>query len=178
MRAAGLGLAVHHVTVQRVNGRLAVGFDLEVDGSLPIEAAHALSSRLEASIRDELGTDIEVESHIEPLQDSGLTGVDAEPKLLGAIAAHLSASLPVTGPLRDVHNLRVRRSAAGLVVTFHSHVAPGTTVVAVHDAIDTLERDLRSRWPDIVRVIVHSEPDHDDGQAVDKPRGGRATDAA
>ncbi|CAO3358318.1 cation diffusion facilitator family transporter [Azospirillum melinis] len=182
VRAAGLGLAVHHVTVQRVQGRLAVGFDLVVDGSLPVEAAHALSSRLEASIREELGTDIEVESHIEPLQENGLTGVDAEPDLLRAIGAHLSASLPMAGPLRDIHNLRVRRSAAGLVVTFHSHVAPGTTVVAVHDAIDALERDLRSRWPDIVRVIGHSEPDHE-GRPVpvsvsgDLP-GGRGTDAA
>ncbi|WP_377807408.1 cation transporter dimerization domain-containing protein [Azospirillum sp. A29] len=151
---------------------------MEVDGSLPVEAAHALSSRLEDSIREDLGTDIKVKSHIEPLQENGLTGVDAEPDLLRAIGAHLSASLPMAGPLRDVHNLRVRRSAAGLVVTFHSHVAPGTTVVAVHDAIDALERDLRSRWPDIVRVIGHSEPDHDERPVPGKPQSEKAAGAA
>lgn len=165
VRAAGLGLAVHHVTVQRVNGRLAVGFDLEVDGSLPISEAHALSSRLEEAIREELGREIEVESHIEPLQDNGLNGTDAEPELRHAIEDRLDEAIGASGLLRDVHNLRVRRSDAGLVVTFHSHVAPMATVVAVHDAIDALERDLRVQWPDIVRVIGHSEPAHEDRPA-------------
>ncbi len=161
VRAAMLGLAVHHVTVQRVNGRLSIGFDLEVDGRLPVHEAHDLSSMLEASIREELGHDVEVESHIEPLQDSGLNGVDVEADLWRAIGSRLADAVAAgTGPLRDVHNLRVRRSAAGLVVSFHSHVDPVETVVAVHDAIDALERDLRTRWPEIIRVVGHAEPAH------------------
>src|SRR5436309_3703593 len=66
--ARNRGLAVHHVTVQTILGRLSVSLDLEVDGALSLAAAHVIASGLEAAVRDELGPDVEVESHIEPLQ--------------------------------------------------------------------------------------------------------------
>ncbi len=160
VRAANLGLAVHHVTVQRVNGRLSVGFDLEVEGHLSIQAAHEVSSRLELAIKDELGHDIEVESHIEPLQDSGLNGTDADPGLLASMQDQMARFARDHGQLQDVHNLRVRQTGSGLVVIFHSHVAPDHTVEAVHDAIDALERHIRTLWPNIHRVVGHPEPAH------------------
>src|SRR5262249_38657466 len=66
--ARNLAVAVHHVTVHAIAGRLAVSLDLEVDGELSLGAAHETASRLEAAVREELGPDVEVETHIEPLQ--------------------------------------------------------------------------------------------------------------
>ena len=34
---------------------------------MPLAAAHEIASQLEEAIRDELGPDVEVETHIEPL---------------------------------------------------------------------------------------------------------------
>ncbi|PWC91091.1 MULTISPECIES: cation diffusion facilitator family transporter [unclassified Azospirillum] len=177
VRAANLGLAVHHVTVQRVSGRLSVGFDLEVEGGLTIQAAHDLSSRLESAIKDELGSDIEVESHIEPLQDAGLNGTDADLGRLAEMQSQMTAFIRRDGRLLDIHNLRVRQTAAGLVVTFHSHVVPTDTVVTIHDAMDALERHIRDLHPDIVRVVGHSEPDHDGPLSIPSATGASA-DAA
>src|SRR6202012_5417420 len=65
--ARDLGLAIHHVAVQTVSGRLSVSPDLEVEGTMPLGAPHDVASRLEQATRDELGPEVEVETHIEPL---------------------------------------------------------------------------------------------------------------
>ncbi|WP_448207865.1 cation diffusion facilitator family transporter [Azospirillum sp. sgz302134] len=160
VRAADLGVGVHHITVQRVAGRLSVSFDLEVNGRLPIRKAHALSSRLEEAIKEELGADVEVESHIEPLQEDGVDGVNVEPDRLRAMTERMEAWVSNSGRLLDVHNVRVRRTPSGLVVNFHCHVLPDLTVSEVHDAVDDLERQIRHQWPDVCRVVGHPEPAH------------------
>src|SRR5262249_29857277 len=75
--ARNRALAVHHVTVHQIEGRLAVSLDLEVDGALSLRAAHDIASGLEDAVRDELGPDVEVETHIEPLQPLDEPGRDA-----------------------------------------------------------------------------------------------------
>jgi cation diffusion facilitator family transporter len=74
--ARNRGLAVHHVAVQAIADRLSVSTDLEVDGTLALAAAHDIASRLEESIREELGPNVEVETHIEPLLAVVLAGRD------------------------------------------------------------------------------------------------------
>ena len=46
--ARNLALPVHHVTVHAIGNKLSVSLDLEVDGSMPLGAAHEIASRLEA----------------------------------------------------------------------------------------------------------------------------------
>ena len=76
--ARNSGLAVHHVAVQAIGDRLSVSADLEVEGTLPLSAAHEIASRLEEAIREELGPEVEVETHIEPLPAVMLAGRDAD----------------------------------------------------------------------------------------------------
>src|SRR5262249_13457376 len=75
--ARNRALAVHHVTVHAIAERLSVSLDLEVDGALTLAQAHEIASGLEAAVRDELGPEVEVESHIEPLQMHDISGIDA-----------------------------------------------------------------------------------------------------
>jgi cation diffusion facilitator family transporter len=156
--ARDLGLAIHHVAVQTISGRLSVSLDLEVDGSQPLAAAHDVASRLEDAIRSELGPEVEVETHIEPLPADLLAGRDAESVRIGEVRAVLSvlaAQLPALG---EIHDVRVRETPSGEIVNFHCHVDPALSVSAVHDAVDTLERRLRRQFPTIQRVIGHAEP--------------------
>ena len=75
--ARNRALAVHHVTVHAIDDDLAVSLDLEVDGELGLGAAHEIATGLEDAIRSELGPDVEVETHIEPMQADSLSGRDA-----------------------------------------------------------------------------------------------------
>jgi divalent metal cation (Fe/Co/Zn/Cd) transporter len=67
----------------------------------------------------------------------------------------LAHDVPALG---EIHDVRVRETADGEIVNFHCHVDPALSVSAVHDAVDTLERRLRRKYPTIQRVIGHAEP--------------------
>jgi divalent metal cation (Fe/Co/Zn/Cd) transporter len=156
--ARNLGLAVHHVTVHAVGGRLSVSLDLEVDRKLALGAAHEIASRLESALRDELGPDVEVETHIEPLQPDDLPGRDAAPERTAAVRdalIEIATSIEFVG---EVHDVRLRETGDGDIVNFHCMVDPALTVDAVHDKVDEVERTLRQRFPSIRRVIGHAEP--------------------
>src|SRR5262249_38739686 len=156
--ARNRALAVHHVTVHAIAERLSVSLDLEVDGSLTLARAHEIASGLETAVRDELGPDVEVESHIEPLQMHGLSGTDAAPAPVAARGAALAELAAHGGVLRNVHDVRVRETKDGEIVNFHCDVDPAMRVDAVHDKVDDIERGLRRRFPEIKRVIGHAEP--------------------
>jgi cation diffusion facilitator family transporter len=155
--ARNRGLAVHHVTVQEVGGRLSISLDLEVDGRLKLGAAHEVASSLEQAITDELGSEVEVETHIEPLQAQGVGGRDASPDRIAAIRNELAA-VAASSPIGEVHEVRVRETADGEIVNFHCLADPALTVDEVHAEVDQIERGLKARWPSIKRVIGHAEP--------------------
>jgi cation diffusion facilitator family transporter len=158
MIARNRGLAIHHVAVQTISGRLSVSADLEVDGTMPLATAHDVASRLEDGIREELGPDVEVETHIEPLPADVLAGHDALPAHIAEVRDALAALAAEIPDLGEVHDVRVRETADGEIVNFHCRVAPDLSVGAVHDMVDALERRLRRRFPVIQRVIGHAEP--------------------
>ena len=156
--AARMRLAVHHVTIQDVAGRLSVSLDLEVEGDWPLGRAHDHATALESAIRREFGTDMEVETHIEPMRIDGARGADLDPARLSAIAARMAELAAADGGVAHIHDVRVRETEHGLFMTLHCQVAPERTVEEVHDAVDALERRLRREWPDARRVVVHAEP--------------------
>jgi cation diffusion facilitator family transporter len=156
--ARNSALAVHHVTVHAIAGRLSVSLDLEVDGSLALSAAHDIATKLETAIRDELGPDVEVETHLEPLQLIGVAGREASAARVAAVQAELSELSAKLEFVREVHDVRVRETRDGEIVNFHCRVDPALTVREVHDKVDEVERGLRRRFPTIKRVIGHAEP--------------------
>jgi cation diffusion facilitator family transporter len=158
MIARNRGLAIHHVAVQTISGRLSVSADLEVDGTMPLATAHDIASRLEEAMREELGPDVEVETHIEPLPADVLPGRDAGTARIAEVREALAALAAEIAKLGEVHDVRVRETADGEIVNFHCQVDPALSVGAVHDMVDALERRLRRRFPSIQRVIGHAEP--------------------
>lgn len=156
--ARNRALAVHHVTVQNLQGKLAVSLDLEVDGHLSLAAAHEVADRLELAIEEELGNGVEVETHIEPLQIADLSGRNAHSARVREIETALTGIAKEIGTIREVHDVRVRETDDGEMVNFHCRVDPAQTVHDIHEKVDDLERALRERWPSIRRVIGHAEP--------------------
>lgn len=158
LTAAKRRLPVHHVTVQDIGDRMSIGLDIELDGRMSLVAAHGLASRFEVAIRDELGTETEVETHIEPLEVPHLVGEDAPQSVVSAIAQSIAASAKTIGTIQDVHDVRVRQTTSGLVVNYHCYADPALDIQSVHEATDLLERGIRSAHLDIIRVIGHAEP--------------------
>jgi divalent metal cation (Fe/Co/Zn/Cd) transporter len=155
--ARNSGLAIHHVTVHDLGGRLTVSIDLEVDGEMALTAAHDIAHDLEHSIREDFGDDVEVDTHIEPLEPELPAGTDAAPDRVEVIKAALTR-FAAAGAIHDIHNVRVRDTEAGEIVNFHCRAAPSMSVIKVHENVDEIERALRGAFPSIKRVISHAEP--------------------
>ena len=156
--ARNSGLAIHHVTVHDLGGKLTVSIDLEVDGDMLLDEAHDIAHRLEHAIRDEFGADVEVDTHIEPLEPELPHGTDAGADRVEAIQKALSQYAAESGAIHDVHNVRVRDTEAGEIVNFHCRAVPSMSVINVHEKVDEIERALRRAFPSVKRVISHAEP--------------------
>jgi cation diffusion facilitator family transporter len=157
--ARNSGLAIHHVTVHDLGSKLIVGIDLEVAGDMSLVAAHEIAQGLENSVADEFGADVEVDTHIEPLEPELPFGTDAAPDRVEEIRAELTRLAGET-EIHDIHNVRVRDTEAGEIVNFHCRAAPRMSVLKVHDNVDHIERGLRRAFPGVKRVISHAEPPH------------------
>src|SRR5882724_9288146 len=155
--ARNSGLAIHHVTVHDLGGKLTVSIDLEVDGGMELTAAHDIAQELERNIREEFGEDVEVDTHIEPLEPELPVGTDAAPERVETIKAALTR-FAGDGAIHDIHNVRVRDTEAGEIVNFHCRAAPSMSVIKVHENVDEIERALRRAFPTVKRVISHAEP--------------------
>jgi cation diffusion facilitator family transporter len=170
--ARNRALAIHHLTVQSLpGGRLSVSFDLEVDGRMALEAAHEIASNLEDAIADELGPDVEVETHIEPITVDRLAGFDADAATVAEITRDLEDAAARGGVVREVHAVRVRATEEGIIVNFHCRADPSISIADLHTAIDDVERSVRATRRAVRRVIGHGEPFGSDRTAT----GGAAT---
>jgi len=145
--ARNSGLAIHHVTVHDLGGKLTVSIDLEVDGDMALNAAHDIAHELERNIRDEFGEDVEVDTHIEPLEPELPHGTDASLDRVETIQTALSR-FAADGAIHDIHSVRVRDTNAGEIVNFHCRAAPSMSVIKVHENVDAIERALRRAFSD------------------------------
>lgn len=157
LAATRVRLPVHHVTVQHLGDRLAISLDFEVPGDMPLGRAHEEASRLEVAIRHEVGDNVEVETHIEPLHPDLVPGAALPPDKVGEIAAVLTEAANTNG-VSDVHNVRVRELQGGLFVAFHCRFDTGLDLTEVHRRADAVERAARAHFPAIRRIVSHPEP--------------------
>ena len=162
--ASRQGVAVHHVTIQRIAarkggvGKMSVSLDLELDGAMPLGGAHAVATRLEDAIEKELGDGVEVESHIEPMLMTAVEGADIPEPERARMAQVLTELASKDGRLKNVHDVRARRTPLGLLVTIHCLANPASSVQEVHDAMHDLELAFQARLPEVKRLIGHAEP--------------------
>jgi divalent metal cation (Fe/Co/Zn/Cd) transporter len=156
--AAAQGVPVYHVTVQHVEERTSVSFDLEVNGEQRIGDAHRTASASERTIHWDLGDEIEVESHIEPLLVDAVTGTALPWQKYREIRDTIEALAEATNNLNDAHDIRVRQTPRGLYVSLHCHVPPELTVEVAHDAASELEQKIRAKIEGTRRIVVHTEP--------------------
>jgi cation diffusion facilitator family transporter len=159
-----LKVPVHHVTIQTLDeshikdARLSISADLEINRTRTLLHAHAIATRFEEAIRAEFGPATEVETHLEPLEESALHGEEAPPELTQRIHTLLSHEAEQGALLHGVHDVRVRQTSSGLVVNYHCLAAADLNVEKAHTALDTIERTIRSQMPDVIRIVGHAEP--------------------
>lgn len=158
--AAHRGQLVTSVAVDLVGGRTSIGLTLELPGDLKLDEAHRQSAELEALIRSELGEDLEIDTHLEPMMEWIGAAEDLEDRRAAPIRREMEDIAAAIRLIDDVHNFRIRSSDSGLLITCHCHCPPEASLEDVHAAIAQLETRALDRIPGARRVIIHAEPSH------------------
>lgn len=149
---------VHDILVEAFDGRRHVSLDIEVDETMNLHDAHDVASGVEQAVRDELGDDVLVETHIDPRPVSMAIGAplpDEEHRRMEAEIIHLAEEVD---PVEEAHGVHIRQGGEDLHISLHCLFAPATPVRVAHRATAVVEQRIRERIPGVGRVVVHAEP--------------------
>jgi divalent metal cation (Fe/Co/Zn/Cd) transporter len=151
---------VHNVVVHSFDDsegrKLHVTLHAKVDRGLSIQQAHDLSDRIEAIVRSELGDQVRVDSHLEPLETTsfGRDVTSARPDVVDAVRM-IALSEP---NVVDCHEVVVTQASGELSIVAHLRSRADLPLQRIHDSSQRIEKAIHSRLPEVGPVLIHFEP--------------------
>jgi cation diffusion facilitator family transporter len=142
---------IHSLRVVDLNGRNQLSLHLKMPGGMPLEQAHEVAEAVEAAICAAVPEVDAVQSHLEPLSESA-----SGQEVAGDVGVVERVVLELTGtrPLA----LRFMRTDAGLIAFLTLGLAGTEPLSLAHTRASEIETAIRRELPEIVEVIVHTEP--------------------
>jgi cation diffusion facilitator family transporter len=163
--------AVHNITTHLSQRGLWIDLDLEVDPQLTFEAAHALASDLETQLRVELGQSpvpgeredgpariADINVHIEPRAEALVQGLDLPPDEASTFIERIEAIHRMIPHARACQDIDVQQLAGRVYLAFHLLLDAELSIDEVHAAAEEMENRLRREFPQLGRVMIHTEP--------------------
>jgi divalent metal cation (Fe/Co/Zn/Cd) transporter len=147
---------VHNVGVLDVGDRTEVSLHLKLPGSLTLAEAHDVAERVEREILA-AGPEVDsVQTHIEPLSEPAAVSSVPDGALESESRAVREIVRDTTGV--DPRELRFLATDRGLVAFLTLAMAPERALAEAHASASEIEERIRRDHPEIVDVIVHTEP--------------------
>ena len=151
---------VHNVSVHAFSGggdqKLLVTLHAKVRSGISVEDAHELSERVEAAVINELGPEVRVDSHIEPLESTSF-GRDVTATREDLVASIRSIALGEPDVL-DCHEVLITSTGAGLSAVAHVRGRATLPLDRMHDASVRIENGVRAEHPEVGSILIHFEP--------------------
>jgi len=148
---------VHDVTAYKVDGRVSVDLDLEMDPGLRLDQAHDRATSLEGEIKRELSEVDEVNIHMEPMLREVETAREAQ-SVRSDMERRLMRITRRTPGVLDCHSVEAHEVGQNVVVRLHCTLEPDLSVARAHDITEDLEFKFRRAFPQISKVSIHAEP--------------------
>jgi cation diffusion facilitator family transporter len=147
---------IHNIVVLEVGEHTEVSLHLKLPGSVSLADAHEVASEVEAEIRSALPEIDSVQTHLEPLAEPAAGRTVS----VGAMAAE-SASVrrivrEATGA--EPRELRFLDTVDGLVAFLTLGMEAERELADAHASASRIEERIRRVHPEIVEVVVHTEP--------------------
>ena len=140
---------IHNLSVVSLGRAIALSLHLKLPGDLTLEEAHALAEDVERAILSAVPEIGSVQTHLEPLAETGAGQVVEAAELEAAVERAAG------GPPRE---LRLMRTEKGVVAFLTLGLDPDSTLAEAHARASEVEERLRRARPDVADVIVHTEP--------------------
>jgi cation diffusion facilitator family transporter len=155
LRVAGVR-EVHNVSVLDVGNRIEVSLHLKLPGTLSLAVAHELAEAVEREILAYVPVVDAVQTHIEPLAEPAAVSSVPDGALGPESEAVRAIVRETTGA--EPRELRFLATDNGLVAFLTLAMAPERALAEVHASASEIEERIRRDHPEIVDVIVHTEP--------------------
>jgi len=136
--------------------KLHVTLHAKMSSGTSLEGAHRLSDQVESAVAAELGGNIRVDTHIEPLEPTTFsTDVTADhQEIVEAVSRLAINEIDVV----DCHEVLVTSSGGELSVVAHVRGRRDLLLDRIHHASERIENGLHAEHPDVGPVLIHFEP--------------------
>jgi cation diffusion facilitator family transporter len=164
--AARERLSVHNITTHWTDRGMWIDLDLEVDPRLSFERAHELTSNLEAQLRSEMidgdasTTIADINAHFEPRAVEPTRGIPLPPATADAYIGRINAIGKELKTHCAAHQIELHSMGRRIYLSFHLLIDAGIGIAEVHDIAEEMEGRLRSEFPELGRIVIHTEPDN------------------
>jgi cation diffusion facilitator family transporter len=162
--AAQEHVSVHNVTTHWTDRGLWIDLDLEVDPHVSFERAHESATNFESKLRDELmKTDMraplaDISVHIEPLSDESNRGTPLDSLKSEAYIRKVKAIGAELRGIDESHQIELHEINGRIYLSCHLLVHADIPIAEVHRLAEEMENRLRREFPELGRVVIHTEP--------------------
>ncbi|MDP3987983.1 MAG: cation diffusion facilitator family transporter [Candidatus Levybacteria bacterium] len=157
MIARNHGGVAHDIHLNVMDGRKSVNFNLEVDNKLTLDEAHKTATVIENAIINELGKDVDVNTHIEPMSSESVSRKVSK-KEMDTIYCIAHEVRKTSSSVKNIHNVSVQNVHGKLFISLHCVFGEKTSIIKVHNQSRQIENLFKEKMPNIEKVFIHTEP--------------------
>jgi cation diffusion facilitator family transporter len=155
---------VHNINTHWTERGMWIDLDLEVDPNLSFERAHELATNLETRLRTELikeestGPVADINVHIEPRSNEPTRGMPLDSLRADTYIQRITAIEQELKGSGGSHNIELHEMNGRVYLSLHLLINEGISIAEVHDIAEEMESLLRSEFPELGRIVIHTEP--------------------
>jgi cation diffusion facilitator family transporter len=154
---------IHNVRVIHTGDHSEVSLHVKLPPGLPLHEAHAAVSGLEAAIHDAVPEVRDIHTHIEPLSETSGARRPSRSEVADQRAVIDEVVRRRTGA--PPGRVRFRDADAGRIALVDIALPADQPLRLAHLRAGEIEEEVRERCPDLVDVIVHTEPAGEEAHA-------------
>jgi cation diffusion facilitator family transporter len=157
-------LPIHNVTTHWTERGMWIDLDLEVDPYVSFAEAHESATSLEMKLRAELFEEevvthiADINVHIEPRSNEAAPGrplSESQSEIYCRSIRKFTVELPGCCGL---HKIELHELNQSIYLSFHLLIHADVSIQEVHRIAEEMENRLRLEFPELGRIVIHTEP--------------------
>jgi cation diffusion facilitator family transporter len=160
--AAREHLSIHNITTHKTERGLWIDLDLEVDPVISFERAHDTATDLENKLHKELcnldSPIAKISAHIEPRTMDSAVGIPLAPSESAAFIERVKSIEKGLNGTDGCHDIELHRLDGKVYLSLHLLINSQISIAEVHTIAEQMEAGLRREFPQLGRIVIHTEP--------------------
>jgi cation diffusion facilitator family transporter len=157
-------VAVHNVTTHWTDRGMWIDLDLEVNPHASFEHAHELATNFESRLKDEfMKADArtplaDISIHIEPRFEDSNHGTPLDPLKADVYMKRVEAIGKELKGIDASHQIELHEINGSIYLSCHLSIRADIQIAEAHRLAEEMENHLRREFPELGRVVLHTEP--------------------